>query len=105
MVYYYESTDLLVIVMNVPKEITTYCPRCKTHKPHSVSLYKEGKRRALAKGERQHERKRTGYGGQKYPMLRRKAKTTKKQTLKIKCKTCGYTRHKEGIRLRKLAIT
>jgi len=75
------------------------------HKPHSVSIYKEGKRRALAKGERRHERERRGYGGQKYPMLKRKAKTTKKQTLKIKCKTCGYMRQREGVRLRKLTIT
>ncbi|MEM2129422.1 MAG: 50S ribosomal protein L44e, partial [Candidatus Bathyarchaeia archaeon] len=30
--------------MNVPKEISTYCPKCKTHTSHSVSLYKEGRR-------------------------------------------------------------
>jgi len=105
LVYYSGSANIPVIVMNVPKEIVTYCPKCKTHNPHSVSLYKEGKRNALTRGERQHERKRKGYGGQKYPMLKRKAKTTKKQALKIKCKTCGYTRQKEGIRLRKLIIT
>ncbi|MBS7647231.1 MAG: 50S ribosomal protein L44e [Candidatus Bathyarchaeia archaeon] len=90
--------------MNVPKEIRTYCPRCRTHQVHAVSLYKAGKRRALAKGERHHEREKRGYGGQKYPLQRRFAKTTKKQTLKLKCKACGYTRHKEGIRLRKLVI-
>ncbi len=90
--------------MNVPKEIATYCPRCKTHTSHSVSLYKEGKRRALAKGERRHERERRGYGGQKYAILKRKAKTTKKQALKLKCKQCGYTRQKKGIRLKKMEI-
>jgi large subunit ribosomal protein L44e len=90
--------------MNVPKEITTYCPRCKTHTSHGVSLYKEGRRRTLARGERHHDRERKGYGGQKYPMLRRKAKTTKKQTLKLRCKQCGFTRHKKGIRLRKMVI-
>jgi len=90
--------------MNVPKEIITHCPKCKTHTSHAVSLYKEGKSRALAKGERQHERKRKGYGGQKYPRLRRKAKTTKKQTLKLRCKQCGYTLHKRGIRLKKMVI-
>ncbi len=90
--------------MKVPKEIVTYCPRCNAHKPHTVTTYKEGKRRALARGERHHARERKGYGGQKYPMLRRKAKTTKKQTLKIRCKTCGYTRQKKGIRLKKLTI-
>ncbi len=90
--------------MNMPKEIMTYCPRCKKHTVHTVSLYKDGRRRVLAKGERAHERERRGYGGQKYPMLRRKAKVTKKQTLKLKCKDCGYTLHREGVRLKKLVI-
>lgn len=70
-----------------------------------VSLYKRGKRRALAKGERHHERReKRGYGGQKYPLQRKFAKTTEKQTLKLRCKVCGFTRHKKGVRLRKLTI-
>jgi large subunit ribosomal protein L44e len=94
-----------VIAVKAPKEITTYCPKCKSHQPHTVSLYKAGKRRALAEGERHHElREKRGYGGQKYPRQRKFAKTTKKQTLKLKCKTCGYTRHKRGLRLKKLVI-
>jgi large subunit ribosomal protein L44e len=95
---------LAVIKVNVPKEITTYCPRCKKHQAHAVALYKPGKPRALAKGARRHEREKRGYGGQKYALQREFAKTTKKQTLKLKCKVCGYTRHKDGIRLRKLVI-
>jgi large subunit ribosomal protein L44e len=95
----------VVVEVNVPKEIRTYCPKCKQHQAHSVTLYKAGKRRPLAKGERHHElREKRGYGGQKYPLQREFAKTTKKQTLKLKCKVCGYMRHKDGIRLRKLAI-
>jgi large subunit ribosomal protein L44e len=90
--------------VNVPKEVTTYCGKCKKHQNHSVSLYKPGKRRALAKGERAHDRKKRGYGGQKYPLQREFAKTTKKQTLKLKCKVCGYQKHKDGMRLRKLVI-
>jgi len=90
--------------MNVPKEIRTYCPKCKVHQIHTVSLYKAGKRRALAKGERHHNREKKGYGGQKYPLQKKFAKTTKKQTLKLKCKVCGYMRHKDGVRLRKLLI-
>jgi large subunit ribosomal protein L44e len=91
--------------MNVPKEIITYCPKCKTHQAHAVSLYKAGKRRALAKGERHHAlREKKGYGGQKFPRQRKFAKVTKKQTLRLKCKSCGYMRHKDGIRLKKLAI-
>jgi large subunit ribosomal protein L44e len=95
---------LVVIQVNVPKEIRKYCSKCKKHQIHTVALYKPGKRRALAKGERHHEREKKGYGGQKYPLQREFAKTTKKQTLKLKCKVCGYTRHKDGMRLRKLTI-
>jgi large subunit ribosomal protein L44e len=96
---------LVVNKVNVPKEVKTYCPRCKQHQAHSVTLYKAGKRRPLAKGERHHSlREKRGYGGQKYPLQREFAKTTKKQTLKLKCKVCGYMRHKDGIRLRKLVI-
>ena len=93
-----------MVEVNVPKEIRKYCPRCKKHEIHTVTLYKAGKRRALAKGERRHEREKKGYGGQKYSIQKEFAKTTKKQTLKLKCKVCGYTRHRDGIRLRKLVI-
>lgn len=90
--------------MKTPKEVTTYCPKCKTHQPHKIALYKAGKRRALARGERQHEREKKGYGGQKYALQQKFSKTTKKQTLKLTCKTCGHTRHKKGTRLKKLTI-
>ena len=94
----------LVVKVNVPKEINTYCPKCKAHQIHSVTLYKPGKRRALAHGERAHAREKEGYGGQKYALQREFAKTTKKQTLRLKCKVCNFMRHKDGIRLRKLVI-
>jgi len=97
-------TKLSEINMKAPKEVTTYCPRCKTQQSHAVAIYKAGKRRALAGGERSHERKKMGYGGQKYALQRKFAKTTRKQTFKLKCKTCGYTRHKKGMRLKKLSL-
>ena len=90
--------------MKVPKEISTYCPKCKTQQAHIVSLYKAGKRRAMALGERRHKREKSGYGGQKYPLQRKFAKTTKKQTLKLKCRICGYTLNRKGIRLKKLSV-
>jgi len=92
--------------LKIPEEITTYCPRCNTHTPHALSVYKMGRTRALAAGERHHERiDRHGYGGSKAPMQKRKVKTTKKQALKLKCRKCGYIIQREGIRLRKLEIT
>jgi len=90
--------------MKVPKEINTYCPRCRAHTPHTVSIYKKGKDRVLAEGARRYQMKQKGYGGQKKPIQRRTAKVTKKQTLKLRCKECGYIIHREGIRLRKLEV-
>jgi large subunit ribosomal protein L44e len=91
-------------MVNVPKEVRTYCPRCKRHSAHSVSLYRKGKERSLAAGVRRHEREKHGYGGQKWPELKRSAKTTKKQVLKLKCRECGYQVFRLGERLRKLQI-
>jgi large subunit ribosomal protein L44e len=90
--------------MNVPKTINTYCPKCNTHTQHTVSLYKAGKRRTLALGARRHKREKRGYGGQGWPLQKKFAKTTKKQTLKLKCRKCGFTIQKDGMRLSKLTI-
>jgi large subunit ribosomal protein L44e len=90
--------------MNVPKSVNTYCPKCKIHTEHAISLYKAGKRRTLAEGARRHEREKKGYGGQGWPLQKKFAKTTKKQTLKLRCRKCGFTIQKKGMRLRKLTI-
>ena len=90
--------------MKIPKTLNTYCSKCGGHREHVVTLYKAGKRRALAKGERRHERLKKGYGGQKYPLQRKFSKTTKKQTYKLRCQVCGYVQHKDGIRLGKAVI-
>ena len=66
--------------MNYPKEIKRYCPKCKKHTTQKVSIYKAGKRRASAIGERRHAEDKKGYGGQKFPKLAKPAKVTKKVT-------------------------
>ncbi|WP_126449874.1 50S ribosomal protein L44e [Sulfodiicoccus acidiphilus] len=91
--------------MKVPKAMSTYCPKCKTHTEHEVTLYKSGKRRSLSEGQRRYNRKNLGYGSTRKPEQKRFAKTTKKQLLKLKCKKCGYTIYRLGIRLKKLEIT
>lgn len=39
-------------------------------------------------GKRRYDRKQQGYGGQTKPILHKKAKTTKKVTLRLECKDC-----------------
>ena len=90
--------------MKMPKQRRTYCSKCKKHTIQTISIYKKGKVRKAAIGERRHAEDRKGYGGKKFPELKRTAKTTKKQTLKLKCKDCGHQMMKPGIRLRKLEI-
>ena len=90
--------------MRVPKQINTYCPRCRTHTQHVVTIYKPGKRRSLAEGERRYRRKQEGYGSKRKPEQKRFAKTTKKIVLKLKCSKCGYISHREGMRLKKVEL-
>ncbi len=91
-------------IVKVPKVIVTYCPRCKTHTEHSVTIYKAGKRRSLAQGERRYRAKQKGYGSKRKPEQKRFAKVTKKQVLKLKCRKCGYILHRRGIRLKKIEL-
>ena len=90
--------------MKMVKTVNTYCPKCKKHVEHSVSLYRKGRDRSVAEGNRRYTRKQEGYGGQRKPKQHRTAKTTKKQTFLLKCNVCNYTIQKMGIRLRKMEI-
>jgi len=90
--------------MKIPRTIKTYCSRCNTHTEFTVNIYKAGKRTAAKLGERRQAERKKGYGGQKFPEQHNQAKTTRKQTLKIQCRECGYTTHRNGIRLKKMEV-
>ena len=90
--------------MKFPKELNTYCRWCRKHTSHTVALYKRGKERAGSWGARRQAGRKRGYGGQKFPELIRTAKTTKKATLRLKCRECQRESMRKGIRLRKAEI-
>ncbi|OYT40651.1 MAG: 50S ribosomal protein L44e [Desulfurococcales archaeon ex4484_58] len=90
--------------MRIPKVIVTYCPRCRKHTEHTVTIYKHGKRRSLAEGERRYAAKKKGYGSKRKSEQKRFAKVTKKIVLKLKCRECGYILHREGIRMKKYEL-
>jgi large subunit ribosomal protein L44e len=69
-----------------------------------VTIYKHGKRRSLAEGERRYARKKKGYGSKRKPEQKRFAKTTKKVVLKLKCVKCSYIIHRGSIRLKKAEL-
>ena len=90
--------------MNIPKVIRKYCAKCNTHTEQKVSIYKAGKRRGSAAGERRHAERKRGYGGQKFPKLAKPAKTTKKWTPILTCTVCKKKFNKRGIRIRKIEL-
>ncbi|EGB05663.1 ribosomal protein L44 [Aureococcus anophagefferens] len=77
-------------MVNVPKERKTYCKakKCRKHTTHKVTQYKAGKASNFAQGKRRYDMKQMGFGGQTKPVFHKKAKTTKKVTLRLECKEC-----------------
>jgi len=75
-------------MVNMPKIKKVFCKRCKKHTSHKVSQYKKGKESVFAQGKRRYDSKQKGFGGQKKPIFKKKAKTTKKIVLKLECLTC-----------------
>jgi large subunit ribosomal protein L44e len=88
--------------VKAPKTVKSYCRRCKTHKEHTLSLYKKGRERPQSAGRRRYNRKEAGYGSQPKPVQKRFAKVTKKQSLRLKCKECGHVTVRPGLRLKKI---
>lgn len=80
--------------MHTPKQKNTYCGKCAKHVVHKVSQYKKGKGSGIAQGDRRYKSKQKGFGGQTKPIFRKKAKTTKKVTLKLECTKCKIRRCK-----------
>ena len=93
-----------MLIVNIPKEINRFCPKCKKHVVQKISIYKAGKRRGTAAGERRHALRKKGYGGQKFPKLAKPAKTTKKVTQIFTCPECKKKTMKHGIRIRKFEL-
>merc|ERR1712241_952172 len=69
-------------MVNIPKNRRTFCPgeKCNKHKKSQESK--------CAQGRRRYDRKQQGFGGQSKPILRKKAKTTKKNVLRMECLEC-----------------
>lgn len=76
-------------MVNMPKTKKTFCKfSCRKHTSHKVTQYKKGKESDIVQGSRRYHTKQKGYGGQKKPIFRKKAKTTKKVVLRLECSTC-----------------
>ena len=72
-------------MVHVPKQLKCFSLKAKKHTNHKVSQYKKGKDSKTALGKRRYDMKQKGFGGQTKPVFRKKAKQTKKITLKLEC--------------------
>merc|ERR1712053_9159 len=77
-------------MVNIPKARNTYCARCHKHNKFKVTQYKKSAESKQAQGRRRYDRKQQGFGGQSKPILRKKAKTTKKLVLRLECTECKW---------------
>merc|ERR1719291_1016782 len=66
-----------------------YCCRCKKHCKFKVTQYKPGKASLLKQAKRRYDMRQRGYRGQTRPIFHKKAKNTKKISVKNKCSKCG----------------
>ncbi len=92
-------------MVNIPKQKKHYCVNCNTHTLGKISIYKKGKENPNKQGCRGYRIKQKGFGGQTKPILRRKAKNTKKPVLKIKCTECSKIAMKPLKRAKQVMIS
>ena len=85
----------------MPDKIMTNCPHCKTHTEHKVKLYKKGKTRADAVGQKRHVEKTKGYTS-KIAGKVTVYKQAKNPTVMLTCTKCNKKRPKTiGTRTKK----
>ncbi len=90
--------------MKIPKNKRIYCPRCGKHTQHKVSIYKKGRDRKMAQGNRRYRRVSRGYGSQPRPIQHNQVKVNKKITPQFECVDCGYVVQRKGKRMKTLEI-
>jgi len=79
--------------MNIPKNIKTYCRKCKKHTDHKLKQFKPAAARAMSWGTRQNIRQhKTGYGG-KSEFPKQPKKQNKKPTFVAECSMCHIKRY------------
>ena len=91
--------------MHFPKEISTYCPKCKKHTSHDVEKGKKRTASELAWGQRRFRRAQRGYGGFPRPKPEGRAKAVRRVYLKYRCKSCKYVVQPRSFRAAQLELS
>ena len=90
--------------MKYPKTVRRYCPYCRTHTVHNVSIYKKGKERMLNHGRRRVERKKKGYGSFPKEIFHKNAKINKKTVPLMECTECNKKHYAKSYRVKKFEL-
>lgn len=90
--------------MKFPRSVNRYCPTCRKHTQHKVSVYKKGKERMLNHGRRRVERKKRGYGSFPKEIFHKNAKINKKSLTMFECSDCGKTHYGQAYRVKKFEL-
>ena len=87
-----------------PEQKKHFCIRENKHTVHKCSIYKKGKDSLLRQGKRRYDRKQRGFGGQTKPIFHKKAKVTKKTSIKMTCQNCKCIQFKVLKRAHKIEM-
>ncbi|MFO8019128.1 MAG: 50S ribosomal protein L44e [Promethearchaeia archaeon] len=90
--------------MKFPKTVNRYCPNCRKHKKHTVSVYKKRQQNPLSEGNRRFERKKQGYGSFPREIFRKNAKINKKVTPLFECSECGKEHYGKSYRVKRFEL-
>ena len=90
--------------MNYPRTMNRYCPHCRAHKKHNVSVYKKGKENMLSEGKRRFEKKKLGYGSFPKEIFHKNAKINKRTTPLLECSECGKKQYAKSYRVKKFEL-
>ncbi|MHA2131665.1 MAG: 50S ribosomal protein L44e [Promethearchaeota archaeon] len=90
--------------MKYPRTTRRYCPNCRSHQTHNVSLYKTGKARAETHSLRRVARKKKGYGSFPKERFHKNAKINKKSMPVLECTECGKKQYAKAYRVKKFEL-
>jgi len=86
--------------MIYPKKMTTFCPKCKTHTPHTLKLLKSGRMSEMTEHNRKYARILKGFGGKRKGVKPRR-KARKNIGILLTCTKCERKRPIEGHKTKK----
>jgi len=94
--------------MKIPKQMKRYCPSCRKHNLHKVMIEKvrarpKTKKHAFKWGIRHYAKISSGYTPSPRPIMRDKAKTSRRANIKYQCLVCKKMHFKQNpVRQKKL---